>query len=136
MAHPLRDLAYGLVITRRVDRAMADPRAALALCDRWTTDRVSTTGIGRLRTERVSRVTLLVSHAALRRNPPAAIRSRGIWFGIHAVVRRGKPYIEAHMYGDGLYATAYRHPRRAMSVPTPVTLECKRSGLANRLSVV
>jgi len=30
MAHPLRDLAYGLVITRRVDRAMADPRAALA----------------------------------------------------------------------------------------------------------
>jgi len=51
MAHPLRDLAYGLVITRRVDRAMADPRAALALCDRWTTDRVSTTGIGRLRIE-------------------------------------------------------------------------------------
>jgi hypothetical protein len=101
MAHPLRDLAYGLVITRRVDRAMADPRAALALCDRWTTDRVTTTGIGRLRTERVSRVTLLGSTAALRRNPPAAIRSRGIWFGIHAVVRRGKPYIEAHMYGNG-----------------------------------
>jgi len=96
MAHPLRDLAYGLVITRRVDRAMADPRAALALCDRWTPDRVSTTGIGRLRKRSLSRVSPL-----LKRNPPAAIRSRGIWFGIHAVVRRGKPYIEAHMYGNG-----------------------------------
>jgi hypothetical protein len=42
-AHPLRDLAYGLAITRGVDRAMADPRAALASCDRWTTDQVSPT---------------------------------------------------------------------------------------------
>ena len=100
-AHPFRDLAYGLAITPGVDRAKADHPAALAYSDRWTTDQVSTTGIGRLRTERVSRVTSLVSHAALRRYPPAAIRSRGIWFGIHAVVRRGKTYIEAHMYGNG-----------------------------------
>ena len=80
---------------------MADPRAALALCDRWSTDRVITTGIGRLRTEKFLCVALLGSSAALRRNPPAAIRSRGIWFGIHAVVRSRKTYIEAHMYGNG-----------------------------------
>jgi len=67
MAHPLRDLAYGLVITRRVDRAMADPRAALALCDRWTTDRVSTTGIGRLRTEK--------SPASPRSGSPASVET-------------------------------------------------------------
>ena len=60
MAHPLRDLAYGLVITRRVDRAMADPRAALALCDRWTTDRVSTT------------FGVVTSKEGLTRNPPTA----------------------------------------------------------------
>ena len=64
MAHPLRDLAYGLVITRRVDRAMADPRAALALCDRWTTDRVSTAGIGRLRTEKFLCVASLLKFQA------------------------------------------------------------------------
>ena len=102
-AHPFRDLAYGLAITPGVDRAKADHPAALAYSDRWTTDRVSTTGIERLRTEKLDNlcVALLGSSAALRCHPPAAIRSRGIWFGIHAVVRRGKPYIEAQMYGNG-----------------------------------